>query len=86
MKLNKTQSALIEAANRRGGVSSFETHSGRGPFGGRISAGLRDRAALHSLVALGLVEIVKTDTNCPQYQNGYAMHYTVFTYRILKVE
>ncbi len=57
MKLTKTEQKLLENAKTYG-TASIETGYGRGPNGGRISFGHRDREAMYKLQMKGLIKIV----------------------------
>lgn len=81
MQLTKTQQALIDAARLHGGVFSVTRVSGRGPFGGRISHGARQREAMFALEKLGLIRIIdrQSDTD---YSRGHAVHCTSWAYAL----
>lgn len=81
MKLTKTQQALIARANLYGGRAAVESGSGRGAFGGRITFGCRERAALHKLVNMGLVEITNLAKDV-DYNRGNSIHSTAIMYRL----
>ena len=57
MKLSKTEQKLMEKV-REYERYSVETGYGRGPNGGRISFGHRDKEAMYKLQAKGLIKIV----------------------------
>lgn len=81
-KLTKTQQKLIDAAKARGGRHSIESCGGKGPEGGRVSFGARDRDALFKLVEMKLVEIThrSSSTDC---NRGYSTYSTVFAFRLI---
>jgi len=81
-KLTKTQQALIDSAKARGGFFSIESGSGRGAKGGRVSYGSRERAAVHKLAELGLVEITNSVRDV-DYTRGYSIWSTVVSFRVL---
>jgi hypothetical protein len=68
--MTKTQTQLLELARTYGGKYSITTGYGRGPKGGKISFGMRQRDALFALEDAGLVVI--TDRQPWQdYHHGY---------------
>ena len=77
MRLTKTQQALIDDARQQGGRLSVTRASGRGPCGGRIDVGARQRDAMFALEKMGLVRIIdrQTDTD---YARGHALHCTTW--------
>jgi hypothetical protein len=79
--MTKTQRALIERARLCGGQAAIDTGSGRGALGGRISFGNRERAALHKLVELGMVEITNRIKDV-DYSRGNSVHTTTIVYRL----
>ena len=81
-KLTKTQQALIDSAKARGGFFSIESGSGRGAKGGRVSYGSRERAAVHKLAELGLVEITNSVRDV-DYTRSYSIWSTVVSFRVL---
>jgi hypothetical protein len=81
--LNKTQQELISRARAHGGAASIVAGSGRGALGGRVSFGSRERAALHNLVELGLVQITDRDSD-RDYNRGYCIHVTSYRYEIVQ--
>lgn len=56
--MTKTEQKLIDLARKYGGSYSVTTAYGRGPNGGRISGGYRERDAMYKLAAKGLIKIV----------------------------
>lgn len=81
MRLTKTQQDLILRAKQHGGVASVVAGSGRGAFGGRVSFGSRERAAVLKLAEMGLVKITHRDSD-RDYNRGNCVHYTSFRYEI----
>ena len=81
MKLSKTQQALIERARQHGGAASVVAFSGRGAFGGRVSFGSRERAAMYALEALGLVKVTHRDSD-RDHRRGNCVHSTSYRYEI----
>ena len=79
--MTKTQRALIERARLYGGQAAIDAGSGRGALGGRISFGNRERAALHKLVELGMVEITNRVKDV-DYSRGNSVHTTTIMYRL----
>lgn len=80
-RLTKTQQILIDRAKLYGGVAGVDNGSGRGAFGGRVSFGNRERAALHKLRDMGLVTITNTMTD-RDYNRGNCIHTTTVYYRL----
>jgi hypothetical protein len=81
MKLSKTEVALIQRAKQNGGTGGFETRYGRGPCGGRLNHGARQRDALLSLESHGLVTITVREP-WQDYNRGYGSGGTIFAYRL----
>ena len=81
MTLTKTQQALIDRAARHGGSAAVDCVSGRGPKGGRVSWGARERTALHALADAGLVELTGS-IQSSDYNAGYGVHTTTMFYRL----
>jgi hypothetical protein len=79
--MTKTQRALIERARLYGGQAAIDAGSGRGALGGRVSFGNRERAALHKLVELGMVEITNRIKDV-EYRRGNSVHTTTIVYRL----
>lgn len=82
IKLNKTQQELIARAQKHGGAASVVACSGRGAFGGRVSFGSRERAAMFKLVDLGLVKITHRDSD-HDYNRGNCVQSTSFRYVLI---
>lgn len=82
MKLTKTQQNLIDQAKKHGGMFSVDTTSGRGPQGGRVAYGARDRAAMFGLEKMGLITITGRQpwSDC---NRGYTMGGTHFAFRLV---
>lgn len=80
--MTKTQAKLLAAAKLHGGRYSIETCRGRGPAGGRICYGTRDRDALFALEAAGLVEITSRQTSSEMTGNGNMAGGTVFAFKL----
>lgn len=81
MRLTKTQQELIDRAKRHGGAASVVAGSGRGAFGGRISFGSRERAAMFKLAEMGLVKVTHRDTD-RDYSRGNCVQGTSFRYEL----
>jgi len=79
--LTKTQQALIARAKLYGGQAAIDSGSGRGAFGGRVSFGNRERAALHKLTEMGLVKITNLVKDV-DYSRGNSVHTTTTMYQI----
>lgn len=61
MKMTKTMQDLLsraEANKSRPNIGVVQRVCGAGAQGGRINHGMRESAALHKLIELGLVEII----------------------------
>lgn len=80
-KLNKTQQELIARAKKHGGAASVVAGSGRGAFGGRVSFGSLERAAMFKLAEIGLVKVTHRDTD-RDYNRGNCVHSTSFRYEL----
>jgi hypothetical protein len=81
MKLTKVQQALLDRAVQNGGSASIECGGGRGPNGGQVSYGSRDRAALFKLADAGLVTITHRATDV-EYNRGHGVRTTLFVYKL----
>lgn len=81
--MTKTQTKLLAAAKLHGGCYSVETCRGRGPAGGRISYGTRERDALFALEAAGAVEITSRQSSQEMMGNGNMVGGTVFAFRLI---
>lgn len=56
--MTKTEQKLIQLAKQYGGRYTVGTCYGRGPAGGRLNYGTRDRDAMFKLEKAGLIKIV----------------------------
>mgnify|MGYP003651800055 CR=1 FL=1 len=82
MKLNKTESALMERLNgSRFGLVNVSSLSGHGPEGGKVSEGRRERNAANKLVEKGLI-IVSSHHSTPVTDCGYTIFVTDITYKL----
>lgn len=81
MKITKTQAQLLHRARCYGGRATVETSAGRGPRGGRLFYGARERDALFALEKMGMVEIVAREP-WTDYNRGYGSSGNVFAYRL----
>jgi hypothetical protein len=79
--MTKTEQKLLEMAakNGRGCVT---TAYGRGPKGGRISGGCRERDALFKLQSKGLIKIVDRDP-WSEYNRGHQQSGTSFVFELV---
>lgn len=72
--MTKTEQKLIDLARKHSGMYSITTVYGRGAFGGKIQAGIREKNAMFKLEAKGLIKIVDRqpwqDYNRGYYQGG----------------
>lgn len=83
-RLTKTQTALVTAAQRRGGTYSVECGSGRGSRGGRISFGSRERDALFALEKAGVVRITGRQSDGTWWTgNGNQVRTTILTFELI---
>lgn len=80
--LNKTQLELINRARKHGGAASVVAGSGRGAYGGRVSFGSRERAAMFKLADMGLVKVTHRDTD-REFNRGNCVHSTSFRYELV---
>lgn len=80
--MTKTEQSLLVRARKHGGVYSVDTVYGRGPYGGKVQAGMRERNAMFKLEAKGMIEIVNRQP-WQDYNRGYGMGGTTFAYRII---
>lgn len=80
MRLTKTQQYLLDQAKGRA-VCAIDVIGGRGAFGGRVSAGNRERTALNKLSDLGLVQITNQMTST-DYNRGNCVWTTTICYRL----
>jgi hypothetical protein len=83
-KLNKTQTALLARKSRHGTICTSRG-AGSGGGGGLITFGIRESNAAHGLLRMGMIEFVKHDKEI-HYVNGYGMHCTDTTWRVLEKE
>ena len=81
--LTKTEQLLLDRAAEYGGRYSISTLYGRGPYGGRVSGGLRERNALFKLERAGLIEITDRQP-WSDYNRGYCQSGNVIAYRLVK--
>lgn len=79
--MTKTMQALIARAKQHGGAACVVTGSGRGTFGGRVSFGSRERAAMFKLAELGLVKITHREAD-RDYNRGNCVHCNSFRYEL----
>lgn len=79
--MNKTQTTLIAKATQHGGSGAIECGGGRGPLGGRVSYGSRERDALFALVEAGKATITSRDSQ-DLYDNGYCVRTTVINFAL----
>ena len=82
--MTKTQTKLVEAAKRHGGRYSVETGRGRGPQGGHVSYGNRERDALFALVDSGVAEITERIPSYEMTGNGNIVRGNVFSFKLLE--
>jgi hypothetical protein len=83
--MTKTQQKLIDLAKSHGGCYAVECGGGRGPEGGRISYGARDRGALLLLVEQGKAEITMRDYH-NEYNRGYCVRHTILAFRLIPAQ
>lgn len=80
--MTKTEQKLIQLAQRNGGRYSVNTCHGRGPRGGRLNFGSRERDAMYRLEQAGLVRIVDRQP-WQDINRGYAQSGTSFVFRLI---
>jgi hypothetical protein len=68
--MTKTQASLLELARKYGGNYSITTCYGRGPKGGRVTGGARERDAMFALEKMGLIVITDRQP-WEEYNSGY---------------
>ena len=79
MKLTKTEERILTHL-RTYGYYTVETGSGRGPSGGRIKFGARERDAMFSLRDKGLAMITSREP-WVDVRSGYTVSGTIFNLR-----
>lgn len=77
--MTKTEQTLIKLATDNGGRYGITTEYGRGPYGGRVQAGARERNAMFKLEAKGLIKIVDRQ-QWADYNRGYGTGGTTFAF------
>ena len=85
MRMTKTMQALLNRAQEnasRPNIGVATLAWGTGPQGGRINHGSRELDALHKLVKMGLVEIVKQYTSTIP-NAGHTIWVCDTTYRVI---
>lgn len=83
MKLNKTQTALIEAARKRNSDTiTVERFHGHGCEGGRVSGGNREMSAALKLESMGLAERVAYNRSAQMMGNGYTVWNSILRLRL----
>jgi hypothetical protein len=80
--MTKTEQALIDIARKNGGRCGITTTYGRGAYGGKVQAGLRERNAMLKLEAKGLIKIVDRQP-WQDYNRGYCQGGTSFVFVLL---
>ena len=80
--LTKTEQLLLDRAARSGGRSCVITAYGRGPYGGRVTGGKRERNALLKLESAGLIEITDRQP-WSDYNRGYCQSGNSIVYRLV---
>lgn len=81
MKLTKTEQYLLDMAKQRGHYS-IEVGGGRGPEGGKISYGTRERNAMLKLEDKGLIQITSRNS-FSECNRGYTVRSTIFCFKIV---
>jgi hypothetical protein len=79
---NKTEAQLLAFAAKRNGFYSIECGGGRGPDGGKVSYGTRNRNAVMSLVEKGIIEITHRDS-ANESNRGYTVRHTVLAFKVI---
>lgn len=72
VSLSKSARALLSSAKKTGRCG-YQTSIGRGPQGGAIRTGLRQRKAFQELAAAGLLCDVSTSSSVHPMGNGYSV-------------
>ena len=86
MRLTKTEQRLLDTArSSHNGRASVSSGVGRGPKGGAIKYGMRDREAVTSLRNKGLIRIVD-HFRYANASRGFTVHETDVTFEIIKEE
>ena len=80
--MTKTEQMILSEITKRG-FFSIETCYGRGPGGGRVQYGVRDRNAMFKLEKLGLIKITKRES-WQDYNRGYGQGGTIFQMELPK--
>lgn len=80
--MTKTEQMLIAEATKRGGTYAIDSISGRGAFGGKVQAGIRERNALFKLAERGIVTIVQRH-NSVDHNRGYAVWTNTFVFSLV---
>jgi len=81
--MTKTQQMLLDKARANGGWWQVESGGGRGPKGGVISYGSRERRAVYALEAAGLVKIIGRDSGDIWMGNGNQIRSTVVSFQVV---
>ncbi len=82
MKLSKTEAQLIEKARYYGGSYGVQTCYGRGPSGGRVQYGTRERNAVYKLVERGLAMVTNVEP-WQDYNRGYGQGGNVISFKLV---
>jgi hypothetical protein len=77
----KTQTKLIDLARKHNGFYSIETCYGRGPKGGKLQAGVRERNALFDLEEMGIVEITSREP-WQEYNSGFKQSGNIIAFKL----
>lgn len=80
--MNKTQTKLLELARTYGGFYSIATCRGRGPKGGKLIHGNRERDAMFALEKAGLIVITERHP-WEVYNSGYKQSGTSFGFKLV---
>lgn len=81
-KLTKTEQKLIDYAKYHGGRYGITTTYGRGPYGGRVNYGARERNAMFNLEKKGLIKITYLQ-HWQEYNRGYGQGGTSFAFELV---
>ena len=84
MKLTKTELELIALARKSGGTYSIETGYGRGPNGGKIQYGVRERNAMFKLIKRGFA-IMQDRSPWQDYNRGHGIGGNIFVFRLFNI-
>ena len=74
--MTKTEKMILAEVAKRG-YFAVETCYGKGPYGGSVQYGLRERRAMFKLVDAGILKITKREP-WQDYNRGYSQSGNIF--------